>query len=159
MKARLAALLGISTPCLGVMLRRVQKALAMSAVCFGMTLSLANASETRQSSFVIPCDGTNRTVILTFGNLGTASTRFVQSAEVSLFENPGALGYLMLGATNSAGLTDVFATLGTGEVSRTNQYTGFYSLPNSAGNITFSISASCVGGGQVQGLVVIGFFS
>jgi hypothetical protein len=141
------------------MLSRVQKALVMSAACFGMTLGSANASETRQSNFLIPCDGTNRVVNLSFSNLGTASTRFVQSAEVTLFENNGGLQFILVGATNSAGFTDVFATLGKGDVSRSNQFTGFFSLPNTGGNITMQVIGACNGGGQIQGLVVIGFFS
>src|SRR5262245_17190949 len=140
------------------MLGPVQKALAMSAVCFGMTLGLANASETRQSNFLIPCDGTNKTVVFNFTGLGTA-TRFVQSAEVSLFENPSASQYVLVGATSSAGLTDMLATLGRGVVSRSNQYQGFYPLTPNGGSITFSVSGSCIGAGQVQGTVVIGFFS
>ena len=141
------------------MLGPIQKALAMSAVCFGMTLGLAHASETRQSDFAIPCDGTNKTVSFTFTGLGAASTRFVQSAEISLFENPAASQYVLVGATNPAGLTDMLATLGRGEVSRTNQFTGFYSLTNNGGSIIFSVSGSCIGAGQIQGIVVIGFFS
>ena len=151
MKARLAILLRISS--------RVKKALVMSAVCFGLTLGSANASESRQSNFLIPCNGANQIVNLTFSNLGTASTRFVQSAEITLFENGGGLQFILIGATNAAGFTDVFATLGKGDVSRSNQFTGFYSLPNIGGSINMNVIGACTGGGQIQGVVVIGFFS
>src|SRR5262245_60566326 len=139
------------------MLGSVQKALAISAVCFGMTLGLAQASESRQSNFLIPCDGTNKSVVFTFTGLGTG-TRLVQSAEVSLFENPSAVQYLLVGATSPAGLTDMFATLGRGEVSRSNQFTGFYQLTTNGGSLVFSVSGSCIGAAQIQGTVVIGFF-
>ena len=145
MKARLASLLGT---------------LAISAVCFGLTSGLANASETRQSNFLIACDGTNKVVNLTFTGLGTAATRFVQSAEISIFENNGGLQFVLVGATNPAGLTDLFLTLGKNEITKSNQFTGFYSLTNSGGSITFQVIGACnVGAGQVQGIVVIGFFS
>jgi len=89
--------------------------------------------------------------------LGVASARFVQSAEVSIIDNPQALSFIVLEALTDPNKTLI--TLGKGQINNRGYFTGFYSIPSAEGIIPFTLFGACTGGGTLQGLVTIGFFS
>ena len=130
-----------------------------SLLCVGLLVTPSTASESRLTSFAFPCDGQPKIVTFTTSGLGTASTRFIQGAEISLFQaTPGSLQYIILTALQDANRTLATMSLNDTRVSR--DFTGFYSTPtDGSGNILFAIRGSCIGGGQIQGLVTIDFFS
>ena len=139
------------------MRNRLLSVLCWSALCLGFGLTSANASESRLFSFAISCDGSAKLVTLNAGGLGVASARFVQSAEVSIIDNPQALSFIVLEA-----LTDVnktLLTLGKGQTNSRGDFTGFYSVGVAGGVMPFTLVGACTGGGVLQGLVNIGFFS
>jgi hypothetical protein len=141
------------------MLNHLRTVLGVSAFCLGLAAIAASASETRNSNFAFTCDGTNKTVSFTASGLGNNTNRFIQSAEVALFENRGGLQYVIVRAQGDP--NKQLVTLAGSDNSRSNQFTGFYQLTTSAtGTVTFTVDGACNGGfGQVQGLVTIGFFS
>ena len=69
------------------MLNRLLSLLCLSALGFGAVVLPANASETRVEDFSLQCDGTERTVVFTATGLGTAASRFIQGAEVSVTDS------------------------------------------------------------------------
>ena len=144
--------------------RNLKTALAIVALCLGLAALPANASENRSSGFSIPCDGQDHTVFFFVSGLGTAATRFIQGAEISVFNNPSALRYLLL-SVNSSGTAADLLTLGAGNSHAARDYTGFYSVPNNffgtIGNIGFQLTGTCTAGSgpTVDGIAVIGFFS
>ena len=140
------------------MLGRVRTLLASSAFCLGLAMSSANAAETRSANFLFACDGTNKLVTLTLGSLGVSTTRFIQHAEVILFENNGGLQYIIVNADPVKQL----ASLGKGDVSRTHAFiASLVPVPTTAaGTITITINGACnPGAGQIQGLLTLDFFS
>jgi hypothetical protein len=139
------------------MLRHLRTVLGVSAFCFGLAATAANASESRNTNFLFTCDGTNKTINFTSG-LGNNVTRLIQGAEISLFENRGGLQYVILRAGSDP--NKQLLTLGGVDNSRSNQFTGFLQVLTSAtGTVTFSIDGACNGGfGQVQGNVTVWFF-
>jgi len=89
--------------------------------------------------------------------LGAASSRFVQSAEIAIFDNPAAVNFIILeGLTDSA---KTLMVLGKGETRGFRDFTGFYSIPNFGGTINFTLVGTCSGGGILQGFVNVAFFS
>jgi len=139
------------------MRNRLRSVLCWSALCLGFGLTSANASESRLFSFVFTCNGSLQLITLTATGLGMAANRFVQSAEIAIFDNPAALNFILL-----EGLTDPTKTLiilGKGDTRGFRDFTGFYSIPTSGGTMDFTLAGSCSGGGILQGLVDIGFFS
>ena len=132
-----------------------------SALCVGMVASSVNASESRTVTFSVPCSGSDQLVNFTATGLGTASTRFIQGAEVALFQFPQGMQYLVLAAAPSSGPTDhdTLLLMGQKDSHVSRDYTGFYSIPNNAGSIAFTIHAACNSGDQMQGIVKVEFFS
>jgi hypothetical protein len=91
-------------------------------------------------------------------NLGAAATRFIQGAEISLFENRGGLQYIILRAQGNPNVQ--LLTMGLADNRVFRDFTGFFSVPNVGGTIQFTIDGACNGGtGQIQGIVTIAFFS
>jgi hypothetical protein len=142
--------------------------LASSLVCCGLAVTSVNASESRNTNFLFACDGQNKTVTFTASNLGNNVTRFIQGAEISLFENRSAitngvellaLQYILLRAQGDP--TKQLLTLGSREPGARNQFTGFIQVTTSAtGTVNFTIDGACNGGfGQIQGNLTIWFFS
>jgi hypothetical protein len=110
------------------MLTHLRTVLGISALCFGLAATAANASETRSSTFLFTCDGTNKTTSFTVSGLGNNTTRFVQSAEVALFENRGGLQYVIVRLNADA--NKQLVTIAGTDNSRSNQFTGFYEFLN-----------------------------
>jgi hypothetical protein len=142
--------------------------LASSLVCCGLAVTSVNASESRNTNFLFACDGQNKTVTFTASNLGNNVTRFIQGAEISLFENRSAitngvellaLQYILLRAQGDP--TKQLLTLGSREPGARNQFTGFIQVTTSAtGTVNFTIDGACNDGfGQIQGNLTIWFFS
>ena len=138
--------------------------LGIAALCLGLAALPANASENRSSGFSIPCDGQAHTVFFFVSGLGTASTRFIQGAEISVFSNASALQFILL-SVNSSGTAANLLTLGAGNSHAARDFTGFFSVPNNffgtIGNIGFQLTGTCNAGSgpTVDGIAVIGFFS
>ena len=134
--------------------------LGVSAFCFGLAATAANAADTRNANFLFTCDGTNKTITFTAATLGNSTTRFIQSAEVSLFENRGGLQYVILRALGDP--NKQLLTLGFADNRANNLFISSL-VPvatNAAGNVNFTIDGACNGGfGQVQGNVTITFFN
>ena len=140
---------------------RLATILGASAL-LGFTAISANASETRVANFVLACDGSNKTFHFNATNLGTAASRFIQGAEISLFDTSGTLQYLILRAAPSGSQPDdtrQLLTLGNRSTHESNQFTGFFSVANVNGTIAFTVDGACTAPGQIQGLVTISFFS
>ena len=66
---------------------RLGTVLASSALSIGVAVTSVNASESRNTNFLFTCDGQNKTITFTVSNLGNNANRFIQGAEISLFEN------------------------------------------------------------------------
>jgi hypothetical protein len=138
--------------------------LGISALCLGVATLPAKASENRASDFAIPCDGQTHTVSFFVSGLGTASSRFIQGAEISVFANANQLQFLILSVNPSSTALNLL-TLGVGNSHAARDFTGFFSVPNNffgtIGNIGFELDGSCTSGSgaNVTGRVVIGFFS
>src|SRR5262245_30200133 len=139
------------------MRNRLLSVLCGSTLFMGLALTSANASESRLFTFAITCDGSAKLVTLNAGGLGASAARFVQSAEISIFDNPQALSYIVLEALTD--VTKTLLTLGKGQTNNRGDFTGFYSIGNAGGVIPFTLVGVCSGGGTLQGLVTIGFFS
>src|SRR5262249_20046033 len=124
------------------MYNRFSTILVLAAVVLGILAIPAQASETRTTDFSLVCDGTQRTIVFDATNLGAAATRFIQGASVAVQGN--SLTYLRVRVAGDS--TKTLINMGAGEISSWHDYTGFYSVPNNAGTITFEITASCRGG-------------
>jgi hypothetical protein len=139
----------------------LKQIVGVSALCLGLAAIPANASENRFSGFSIPCDGQAHTVFFLASGLGTAATRFIQGAEISLFNNASGLQFMLL-SVDSSGTAVQLITLGAGQSHWSRDYTGFYSVPNNffgaTGNIGFQLTGQCTGP-TITGIVVVGFFS
>jgi len=135
----------------------VRTLLCCFTLCAGLAVTSADASETRVFSFHLPCTGDTQVVFLDATSLGPAATRFVQGSEIAIIDNPNALQYLFLRALSGSNST--FLTLGVGQRHAFHDYTGFFSLPNVSGTVSFGLFGACSGGGLVTGIVVIQFFS
>jgi len=132
--------------------------LCVSALSFGLAATAANASETRNTNFLFACDGTNKTITFSATGLGNAASRFIQGAEISLFENHGGLQYIILRAQGNANFQ--LLTMSTADNRVFRDFTGFFSVPNVGGTIQFTIDGVCnSGAGQIQGVVTVAFFS
>jgi hypothetical protein len=142
------------------MSNHLRTVLGVSAFCFGLAATAANAAETRNTNFLFTCDGTNKTITVTLANLGNSTTRFVQAAELILFENRGGLQYVILRAQGDP--NKQLAILGSADSRAYNVYiSSLFPVTTSAtGTTTVTIDGACNGGfGQVQGNVTIFFFS
>src|SRR5215831_13599440 len=141
---------------------RLATILGASAL-LGFTAISANASETRVANFVLACDGSNKTFHFNATNLGTAASRFIQGAEISLFDTSGTLQYLILRAAPSGSQPDdtrQLLTLGNRSTHESNQFTGFLQVTTSAsGTVALTVDGVCTAPGQIQGLVTVWFFS
>jgi hypothetical protein len=128
------------------------------ALWVGFAGSPAEASESRVGSFSFPCDGTNQVVTFTTGGLGNNVTRFIQGAEVTLFENHGGLQSIFLSAVAD---NRVLVSLNPPANRASNQFNGFFPVQTSGtGTVNFSVSGACNSGfGQVQGVAIVWFFS
>jgi len=131
--------------------------LCCSTLCAGLAATSASASESRVTGFSIPCTGSTQVINFLTTGLGTATSRFVQGTEISITNNPDALRFIFLGA--NVGSFSTLLTLGVGQRHAFHDYTGFYSLPNVQGTIPFVLFGACSGGGSVDGIAVIQFFS
>lgn len=139
------------------MLNSLPTLLCCSTLCAALAATSASASETRITGFSVPCTGTTQVINFNTTGLGTASSRFVQGTEISITNNPDALRFLFLGA--NVGSFSTLLTLGVAQRHAFHDYTGFYSLPNVQGVIPFVLFGACSGGGTVDGIAVIQFFS
>jgi hypothetical protein len=133
----------------------------LAALCFGLAaLSAAAATSSRIGSFVLACDGSNKTVTLNATGFPAGIPVLVIGGEVALFENRGGLQYVMLRI--AADPQKQLVTLSSAD-NRVQTMLGDYAFnmtSNPAGNIPFSIDGACNGGyGQIQGLVTIWFWS
>ena len=151
------------------MWNQLKTLMTISALCLGSAALPANASENRSTDFAIPCDNQTHTVFFTVTGLGTASTRFIQGAEISVL-NPSGLTFLTLGVTGTQALDLI--TLGAGNSHQSRDFTGFYSVPISNGTLQFQITGACnpksgdgpksgdspKSGSEIHGIAVIGFF-
>ncbi len=132
--------------------------LVLSALCLGFAVSPAEASESRVANFLFTCDGTNKVFPFTVGGLGNSVTRFIQGAEVILFENHGGLQYILLAA---AGPNRQLVSLSSADNRASNQFTGFLQVTTGpTGDVQFAIQGACnPGAGQVQGTATVWFFN
>lgn len=142
------------------MWKHLRSAVCGSLLCAGLAVTSSTASETRATTFAIACDGQQKVINFTAPGLGAAATRFIQGAELSLFDKaPGiTLQYVAL-AIAQGPTQGTLALLGVSDTRASNNFTGFFSVPNTGGTIPFNIFGSCTGGGQVQGFAVVQFFS
>lgn len=130
--------------------------LCLSALGLGFAALPANASESRVQNFSIQCDGTQRTVVFTATGLGTSVTRFIQGTEVSVSDF--SLQNLQVQVAGNPNKT--LLTMGAGDVSARNQFTGFFQVVTDAsGNVAFEVTAACKSKTTLNGIVVISFFS
>jgi len=128
-----------------------------STLCLGLAVTSANAAESRIQAFQFPCDGQQKAISFAAAQLGNNVARFIQGAEVSLFEAPPGFQFVILSAAGNT----VLVTLGSKETGRSTQFTAslFQTNTNNVGQVFFSIAGACGGGGQVQGFATIWFFS
>ena len=141
-----------------VMWKHLRSAVCGSLLCAGLAVTPSTASETRITSFVVPCDGQQKVINFTFSGLGTASTRFIQGAEISLYEKTPSTTLQFIALTYQ-GDNKYLALMGVSDTHVSNQLTGFISVPNVGGTAPFVLYGSCTGGGQVQGFAMVYFFS
>jgi len=135
--------------------------ICLSVVGFAFPVLPANASETRVQNLSLVCDGTERTVVFTATDLNNTmnptANRFVQGVEVSLTRLK-VLQRLRIQLAGNPNKT--FLTMGAGEVSARNQFTGFFQVTtDTSGNIAFEIIATCKGKKPLEGILVLSFFS
>src|SRR5262249_62204379 len=128
------------------MWKTVRRLVCASSLCAAFAATSAMASESRVVAFAFACDGTPKLINLTFTGLGAAATRFVQGAEISLFENHGGLQYIVVNLLSDP--TKTMITMGGPNENRAfRDFTGFYSIPNVNGTIPGTLTGSCQGGG------------
>ena len=140
------------------MWNRLRSVLCWSALFLGFALTSANAAESRLFSFSFACDGQFKLVTLNATGMGGGASRFVQGAEIVLFDNPDSLSFLVLETLTDA--TKTLLSLGKGDRRAANQFTAsIFQAPNNAGTIPFTLAGTCTGGGVIQGLATIYFFS
>jgi hypothetical protein len=140
------------------MWKTVRRLVCASTLCAALAAPSAMASESRLVAFAFACDGSPKAINVTFTGLGTASTRFIQGAEISLFENHGGLQYIVVNVVNDPNRM-LITMAGPNENHVYRDFTGFFSVPNTGGNIGGTITGSCQGGGQIQGFLKVDFFS
>src|SRR5215208_5150054 len=79
------------------MRRHLRLALGVSSLLFAFVATPANATvASRATNFLFTCDGTNKTLTLTFGGFAPGSTQNVLGGELSIFENRGLIQYVIL---------------------------------------------------------------
>jgi hypothetical protein len=141
------------------MRNRARTLVGLVILCLGFAVGSAEAAESRVGSFTIPCDGTNHDVTFTVGGLGNSVSRFIQSAEVALFENHGGLQFLFLSV---AAANKVLLVMSAADNRASQNYISslYQTTTSPTGTVTFVVSGVCNAGfGQVQGFAIIVFFS
>ena len=130
------------------------------ALCFGLSVTSANASESRIFYFALSCDGTQKTLNFQITGLAASTNRFIQGAEVSTFEDANALQYVIVEAVGTAS-NNPLLTLGQANSHASNQFTGFFGVTTSAsGILNFTLSGACSATAPfVQGFLTISLFS
>src|SRR5262249_2942981 len=141
------------------MWRNLRTSVCWALLCLGLGVMPSNAAETRIITFAFPCDGNQQFVNVTLSGLGNSVNRFIQGAEISLFQKDGALRYVVLAANSDP--QKILATLSTNSTRVSHDY--IFSLvlvPTSAsGTVPLLVNGICSGGGQVQGIALVTFFS
>ena len=139
------------------MSNRLRIALGWSALWFALALAPANASESRVSSFTFACNGSSQVVNFNATALGNSVTRFVQGAEITLFQNPRGPGYVAMFINGDP--NRVLLTMPLSDNLASNQFEGFFQyLTSPTGNIMIELQGFCTGGGTLQGLATVWFF-
>ena len=139
------------------MWRSLRTVICCALLYIGVSVTASNASENRTTFFAFNCDGNQQNINFTVSGLGAASTRFIQGSSITLFQRDGTLRYILVYAINDP--NRLVASISMTEPRAARDFTGFYSVPNNLGTMSFLINGLCTGGGQVQGVVTIDFFS
>ena len=140
---------------------RLGALLCWSTLCFALALANANASESRIFYFALPCDGTQKTLDFQITGLAASTSRFIQGAELSTFEDANALLFAYVQVLGTA-VNSPLVTLGQANSHASNQFTGFYSVTTTAsGIINFALVGACSAATApfVQGFLLISLFS
>src|SRR5262249_54861113 len=97
-------------------------------------------------------------VNVTLSGLGNSTTRFIQGAEISLFQKDGALRFVVVAANSDP--QRILATLSTNDTRVAHDYVfSLVPVPTSAsGTMPLLVNGICTGGGQVQGIALVTFF-
>lgn len=148
------------------MFRKGRAILGVAAVWLGLTVMPANAVQTRIFNFLFACDGTNKSVPLTATTLPASTTLLIVATELVLFENQGALQYVLVAPNGdrtkqlaNMGLPPSARQSGGGDHVFNQSPYGLASVTsNAAGNVSIAIDGACNPGfGQVQGTVTMWF--
>jgi hypothetical protein len=142
--------------------------MGLSLLCLAFAATPGNATiSSRSANYLFLCDGTNKTITLTFGGFAVGSTVNIVGGELSLFENRGGVQYNIMRVQGDAFKQIVTLTLsdnraqtmfpgigwvvGFGNVSATVP-----AIIPATGNLIITVDGACNGGtGQTQGLATI----
>jgi hypothetical protein len=138
------------------MWNRLQTVLCCSALCFGFAATSAHAAESRVANFLFPCTGANQAVTFNVSGLGSSVNRFIQGAEIALFENNGGLQYVVFSAQGDP--NKVLLAMSAKDNRASNQYnfSTFVVQTSPIGTVQMNINGACnTGFGQVQGTAIV----
>jgi hypothetical protein len=154
------------------MRRHIGFALAFSSLWFAFVATPANATVTsRASTFLFTCDGSNKTVTFNFGGFAVGSTQLVLGGELAIFENRGALQYVIMRVQGDATKQLVTVTLSDNRAQTMFPGAGIAPLGNgsasatipatipASGNLVVTVDGACGGTGQTQGVATIWLLS
>jgi hypothetical protein len=146
------------------MSNRLRIALACSALWFGLALAPASASESRVSFFTFGCNGQSQSFFFNATGLNTnpgiGQSRFIQGAEITLFQNPNPTGGGYIAMFVNGDPNRLILTMPVADNHVSEQFTGFFQFTtNPAGMIPIEIQGFCTGGGTLQGIATVWFFS
>ncbi|MFL4971240.1 MAG: hypothetical protein ACJ8FP_12335 [Xanthobacteraceae bacterium] len=146
-------------------------ALGLSSLCLALVAAPANATvSSRASNYLFLCDGTNKTITLTFSGFTAGSTVNILGGELSLFENRGGVQYNIMRVQGDPTKQVVTLTLSDNRAQTMFPGVGFSppSFPTATipatipatGNLIITVDGACNGGtGQTQGLATIWLYN
>ena len=136
---------------------RMTSVLALAALGVALAVMPADAGSSRFTTFLIPCDGGNKHFDFQAGGFPASSNQFILGSQVSLFQNPAGLLYLVMRGQGDE--LKQFISLGAGESGARFAMPTFYQVTaNALGNVLITIDAACAPGfGQTQGFATVFF--
>src|SRR5215211_2915437 len=116
-------------------------ALGLSSLCLALVAAPANATvSSRATNYLFLCDGTNKTVTLTFGGFTAGTTVNILGGELSLFENRGGVQYNIMRVQGDP--TKQIVTLTLSDNRAETMFPGAGIAPTSDGFTTATVQAT-----------------
>jgi hypothetical protein len=147
------------------MSNHLRRALALSALCFGLAAAPANALTSRSTNFLFGCEGLAKHVNLNFGNFGVGSAQEVLGAQIALFDNKtegasgrSAIQYIILRVGGDPQKQLLIMGILQNSAQALFPFDGYQVNADAQGQVLITLDGACNGGfQQIQGNVTVFF--